>query len=164
MIWKRCCTGKCSAHSSKLMIPARWTHFKGACLLSHSCDLLSFANFCLIFGGMKEHQCFLVACWRFVLYLSDERIKTYICDPLPITFGHFNHSVCCFNTQRPHVSLTGTLKCTSWLCQMCYYWILNGLKWMEWMHFLSTISVLKLPFLTRQMDSNCSGIKHFHAV
>lgn len=53
MIWKRGCTGKCSAHSSKLMIPARWTHFRDACLLSHSSDLLFFANFCLPFDGTR---------------------------------------------------------------------------------------------------------------
>lgn len=89
--------------SSKLMIPWRWTHFKDACLLSHSPALLCFANFCLVLGWAGKPRRFLPPCWHCVLLFkqSGELIPS---DHRLNFSGKTDHvdSECCFNAREPH--------------------------------------------------------------
>lgn len=53
----------------KLMIPVRWTHFKGACLLSHSPDFLLLQTFKFDWTG----SCSVLTCWHLSFYLNIRR-------------------------------------------------------------------------------------------
>lgn len=144
--------------SSKLMIPARWTHFKDACLLSHSSGLLCFANFCLMFDWTRERQRFLVTCWHFVLLLKQsEELLSTASDHHRLRSLVETCNEPCDDSKQIWPAFRRSFIAT--FISQYFALVLTSLIY----HFWKTL-VRNWPFLTCQLLSNFSGTKHFCAV